>query len=585
MKISNSTKAFFFICIYFAGIIFLFYSCGKESPVAPDHHTENEPKGDSDDDNSSDNTALYTSFKTSAWSEKIDCSQLSFQPQSCEDSIHYVTATSQSTGMKFHIAYPIDSATLSKLSLKKRFPMRSPTCLYATALQEAITFMVTIPESKGAKNTWAPLPEKSENSYAVLKAITYVKSDSHYAHFRVAGSYSQLSALADEQGKMVSDKRQVITGDFQLIIMVDRTSIAQQPDRQADKLWAESETAFAGYVHSALEEPLEVHVQNEWGMDLENAEVHWTVTEGNGTVSANTTRTDLNGRTKVSWTLGDAEFQEVKASIVRYDGKSIDPVVFKATAADNHIVLISGDKQSGQSGFPLRNPVILQVMDRHGKPISGSQVEVHAEIIKGKGAWREYVNYWMNDSVGRYVGGDANRESLTMRSDYENGQVSIDRWTMGIPGEPQELRVSLRNTAKEVLSEYIVHATSHDTLGMIAAKLTGKWVVKWEGGQQDFYKIAKVEGGGIGLEGLAPTLYGRSAEFLYTKYLDGRTEVPQTENDRLAVFQLLHTPYNGKYWFQLGRKGVSFLGTFNPYSFTFKPAEGANYQLVKVVED
>jgi|GEM_PF-2649244 len=584
MKISNSTKAFFFICIYFAGIIFLFYSCGKESPVAPDRHTENEPKGDSDNDNTSDNTALYTSFKTSAWSEKIDCSQLSFQPQSCEDSIHYVTATSQSTGMKFHIAYPIDSAALSKLSLKKRFPMRSPTCLYATALQEAITFMVTIPESRGAKNIWAPLPEKSEDSYAVLKAITYVKSDSRYAHFRVAGSYSQLSALADEQGKMVSDKRQVITGDFQLIIMADRITISQQPDRQADKIRAESEITFSGYVRTPLEDVLEVRVQNEWGMYLENAEVHWKVTKGNGTVSAGTTHTDLNGRTSVSWTLGDEEFQEVEASVIRYDGKIIDPIVFKASASDNHLVIISGDKQSGQSGFPLRDPLIFQVIDRHGKPLSGSQVNVYAEIVKGKGAWRQYFDEWMNDSIGRYVGG-GNRERWAITSDYENGQVSFDRWALGTPGEPQELQISLRNTKDEVINEYIVQATSHDTLGMIAAKLTGTWVVKWDGGQQDFYKIAKVEPGEIGLDGLAPTLYGRWAEFLYTKYADGSTHVPETENDRTAAFQLLHTPHNGKYWFQLGRNGVSFLGTINYNSFTFKPVNGANYQLVKIVED
>jgi len=186
----------------------------------------NGPDDGSDDEPSDTNKGLFVSFETPGWSEKIDCSHLSFQPNSCSpppnNSVYYVYATSQSTKMTFQISYPVDSAVFSKLVTDQKFPLRYNACGASEAMQEAISFMLVVPQSKGNTNQWMPIPEMNEESYATLKSITYVKSDKRYAYYRVEGSYTQLSALADANRYRISDEDKVISGDFQLMLLTDR---------------------------------------------------------------------------------------------------------------------------------------------------------------------------------------------------------------------------------------------------------------------------------------------------------------------------------------------------------------------------
>lgn len=193
------------------------YGCEKKA---------NGPDDGSDGDPSGANKELFISFKTPGWSEKIDCSHLSFLPNSCSsqaNSVYYVTATSASTRMSFQISYPVDSAVFGKLVTDRRFPLRFDACGASEAMQEAISFMLVVPESKGNTNQWMPIPELNDESYASLKSVTYVKSDNQYAYYQIAGSYTQLSALADANRDRISDADKVISGDFQLMILTDRT--------------------------------------------------------------------------------------------------------------------------------------------------------------------------------------------------------------------------------------------------------------------------------------------------------------------------------------------------------------------------
>ncbi|MFB2120290.1 hypothetical protein [Parapedobacter sp. 2B3] len=179
-----------------------------------------------DDGPSGASKGLFVSFKTPDWSEKVDCSQLSFRPNSCDpppdNSVYYVYATSASTKMTFQISYPVDSAALGTLATNQRFPLRFNACGAREAMQKAISFMVVIPASKGNTDRWMPIQELNEESYATIKSITYVKSDEHYAYYRVAGSYNQLSALADADRFRISDEDRVISGEFQLLLLTDR---------------------------------------------------------------------------------------------------------------------------------------------------------------------------------------------------------------------------------------------------------------------------------------------------------------------------------------------------------------------------
>lgn len=197
------------------------YSCEKKTN-GPGDGSDGGPDGGP----SGISEGLFVSFKVPSWSEKIDCSHLSFQPNSCSPppnrEVYYVTATSASTKMSFQISYPVDSAAVGKLAINKRFPLRFNACAAEEAIQGAISFMVVVPQSKGNTNRWFPIPEMNEESYATLKSVTYVKSDKYYAYYRIAGTYTQLSALGDANHERISDDDKVISGDFQLMVLTDR---------------------------------------------------------------------------------------------------------------------------------------------------------------------------------------------------------------------------------------------------------------------------------------------------------------------------------------------------------------------------
>jgi len=129
--------------------------------------------------------------------------------------------------MSFQVSYPVDSAAFSKLVTNKRFPLRFNACGDPEAMKEAISFMVVVPQAKGNTNRWMPIPEMNDESYATLKSVTYVKSDQRYAFYRITGTYTQLSALADANRDRISEADKVISGDFQLMVLTDRADTAE----------------------------------------------------------------------------------------------------------------------------------------------------------------------------------------------------------------------------------------------------------------------------------------------------------------------------------------------------------------------
>src|SRR3546814_8817542 len=96
------------VMLIIAGIFL--YGCEKKTN-GPDDGSDGEPSGT--------NKGLFVSFKTPGWSEKIDCSHLSFLPNSCDpapnNSVYYVYATSDSTKMIFHNSYTVDIDVPRKL--------------------------------------------------------------------------------------------------------------------------------------------------------------------------------------------------------------------------------------------------------------------------------------------------------------------------------------------------------------------------------------------------------------------------------------------------------------------------------------
>ena len=102
-----------------------------------------------------------------------------------------------------------------------------------------------------------------------------------------------------------------------------------------------------GAAGAALADPLVVEVRDQNNDPLEGAAVSFTITAGDGTLSAATATTDANGRAATTLTLGrDPEAVTVTATV-----SGLDPVTFTATAEATPD--FDGDGETGFSDFFL----------------------------------------------------------------------------------------------------------------------------------------------------------------------------------------------------------------------------------------
>jgi len=90
-----------------------------------------------------------------------------------------------------------------------------------------------------------------------------------------------------------------------------------------------------------LTEPLRVLVKDKLENTLPFVPVHFTVTQGNGTVDNESVMTDENGIAEVFWTLGDnTDPQTVEVNVKKADGTNIESSAnFNANSEDNQIDL------------------------------------------------------------------------------------------------------------------------------------------------------------------------------------------------------------------------------------------------------
>lgn len=80
-------------------------------------------------------------------------------------------------------------------------------------------------------------------------------------------------------------------------------------------------------VNTALPNPLQVLVVNQFGESLEGITVNWSIAVGGGSISATVTQTDANGMTQVTYTTGPtAGPAKINAQI-----HGLDPLTFDAT--------------------------------------------------------------------------------------------------------------------------------------------------------------------------------------------------------------------------------------------------------------
>ena len=122
-----------------------------------------------------------------------------------------------------------------------------------------------------------------------------------------------------------------------------------------------------------LENPFVVEVRDQFDKPLQGVQVKFSVTAGDGTLSAAIAATDSNGRAESRLTLG----KNLGANTVRVSVTGIEEKkMFNAEGIRTPLAfwIILGDKQQGVVGTALANPFIVDVRDHSGEPLPGVQV-------------------------------------------------------------------------------------------------------------------------------------------------------------------------------------------------------------------
>jgi PKD repeat protein len=139
----------------------------------------------------------------------------------------------------------------------------------------------------------------------------------------------------------------------------------------------------SGRVGEPLAAPLVVEVTDTRGRPVEGARVAFEFAGPGGDIVPDTATTDANGEADARIVLGTRiGTQTGQANLVTAEGSEAPKVSFTARALSenaNGIAVVSGDEQSAPAGSTLLAPLVVEVTDAFGNPISGVPVSWTAE--------------------------------------------------------------------------------------------------------------------------------------------------------------------------------------------------------------
>ena len=127
-----------------------------------------------------------------------------------------------------------------------------------------------------------------------------------------------------------------------------------------------------GLPGALLADSLVVEVRDQYGDLLEGAQVTFTVTTGDGTLTAATVITDSMGRAATLLTLGSRQGRNTVVATVA----DVWPVTFRATGlpVPGTLAILSGEELEGPAGSALAEPFVVEVRDQVGSPLAGTVV-------------------------------------------------------------------------------------------------------------------------------------------------------------------------------------------------------------------
>jgi adhesin/invasin len=196
------------------------------------------------------------------------------------------------------------------------------------------------------------------------------------------------------------------------------------------------QTAPAG---TPLLQPLVVRVADAFGNPISGVTITWSPV-GGGSVSEGTTMSDAAGLASVTRTLGSTAGPQ--STLASSEGLSGSPVTFLHTATSGSatgVVIISGNEQSGVPGTVLAQPLLVQVSDAGGNPVSGAPV---TWVVTGGGGTLDPTTS-TTDATGRassaWTLGAAPGTNTAEAVVSGVGQATFT--ATGLVGTPNEIRI------------------------------------------------------------------------------------------------------------------------------------------------
>ena len=127
-----------------------------------------------------------------------------------------------------------------------------------------------------------------------------------------------------------------------------------------------------GLPGAALENPFVSEVRDQTGKPLPGVQVTFSVSSGDGSLSAGSVTTDRNGRAESRLTLGPNPGTNIV--IVSVTGIQ-EQQTFRAEGIriPKTLKIISGDKQKGLPSAALEKPFVVEVRDQFDKPLPGTE--------------------------------------------------------------------------------------------------------------------------------------------------------------------------------------------------------------------
>ncbi|HEY7482588.1 MAG TPA: Ig-like domain-containing protein [Gemmatimonadales bacterium] len=243
-----------------------------------------------------------------------------------------------------------------------------------------------------------------------------------------------------------------VPGRQQLTISVDGVSVAPALGAEADPIPANTKVELitkepTGEAGDTLRQPVVVRVTDSVGVALADVPVTWNALDG-GALTALAPRTDSLGEARATWKLGSkAGRQRARAQVGNARSMPALSVVATANAGTGARVAVkAGDRQLGSVGTPLKQPLVLRSVDRHGNPVPGALVQ-------------------LEPAAGRLADSSVITDST--------GQASV-QWTLGRHAGLQRLTIRLSGDSATTVATALARAGKAAKLAFVGAPETAK---------------------------------------------------------------------------------------------------------------